>query len=96
MLEAAFPPPIGAGDRVGVAALSGPVDPTRSKPGWALCCAPCWAANLARKVGLFAADAERLDDASIKAIFFARGGHGSYDLLPAEPLARHPRAYLGY
>ncbi len=57
--------------------------------------------------GLFAGgDAERLaafhelaDDPQVKAIFFARGGHGSLRLLERldwSRLARHPRAYVGY
>lgn len=100
------------GDRVGVAALSGPVDPARLAAGIAALGALGFevvpAANLAsRHRGLFAGgDAERLAafhqlaaDPSLRAIFFARGGWGLPRLLPAldwDLLARHPRAYLGY
>lgn len=99
------------GDRVGVAALSGPVDPERLTAGLAalreLGFEPTPARNLLRRSGLFAGeDAERLTafhelaaDPELRAIFFARGGHGLLRLLPAidwELLARHPRAYVGY
>lgn len=99
------------GDRVGVAALSGPVDPERLERGLAalrgLGFDPVPAANLGERSGLFAGgDRRRLDafhelaaDPSIQAIFFARGGHGVTRLLPAidwDLLAAHPRAYVGY
>jgi muramoyltetrapeptide carboxypeptidase len=106
-----LPPPVGPGDRVGVAALSGPVDPERLERGLAalrgLGFAPVLAGNALSRQGLFAgSDAERLaafhrlaDDPSLAAIFFARGGHGLLRLLPGidwERLARRPRAYVGY
>lgn len=107
-----MPPPVGPGDRVGVAALSGPVDPERLDRGLAalerLGFEPVPAANLrSRHHGLFAgADDERLAafhalaaDPSIRAVVFARGGHGVLRLLPRidwRLLARHPRAYVGY
>jgi muramoyltetrapeptide carboxypeptidase len=99
------------GDRVGVAALSGPVDPARLEAGLAalreLGLEPVPARNLLSRSGLFAGDdAERLAafhelaaDPGLRAIFFARGGHGLLRLLPDidwELLARHPRAYVGY
>jgi muramoyltetrapeptide carboxypeptidase len=106
-----FPPPAGPGDRVGVAALSGPVDPERLECGLAelrrLGFAPVLADNLASRAGLFAGtDADRLAafhrlaaDPDLPAIFFARGGHGLLRILPGidwELLARRPRAYVGY
>ncbi len=108
---ASFPPPVRPGDRVGVAALSGPVDAERLARGLAaleeLGFEPVPAANLGSRSGLFAgSDAERLDafhrlaaDPSIRAVIFARGGYGVTRLLPGidwELLARHPRAYVGY
>ena len=106
-----FPPPVRAGDRVGVAALSGPVDPVRLANGVeglrALGFEPVLAGNLGFHRGLFAgSDQERLDafhelaaDPSLTAIFFARGGHGLLRVLPSidwSLLAAHPRAYVGY
>jgi muramoyltetrapeptide carboxypeptidase len=106
-----LPPPAGPGDRVGVAALSGPVDPARLEAGVAalrrLGFEPVLASNLLSRGGLFAGgDAERLAafhalaaDPELRAIFFARGGHGLLRLLPAldwDLLRRFPRAYVGY
>ncbi len=107
----ALPPPVRPGDRVGVAALSGPLDPVRLADGIAelsrLGFVPVLARNLELRTGLFAGDdAERAaafqdlaDDPSIAAIFFARGGHGLLRVLPLldwERLAAVPRAYVGY
>ncbi len=106
-----FPPPVRPGDRIGVAALSGPVDPDRLDRGLAalerLGFEPVPAANLRSRSGLFAgSDSERLDafhrvaaDPSVRAVVFARGGYGATRLLPRidwRLLARHPRAYVGY
>lgn len=108
---ARLPPPVNSGDRVGVAALSGPVDPGRLGRGLAalerLGFEPVPAANLRSRHGLFAGpDDERLaafhalaGDPTVRAIVFARGGHGVLRLLPRidwDLLARHPRAYVGY
>ncbi len=108
---ARWPPPVLPGARVGVAALSGPVDPQRLDVGLdalrALGFEPVVAANVGRRCGLFAGDdAARLDgfhsladDPTIEAIVFARGGHGVLRLLPAidwQRLGRVPRAYVGY
>jgi muramoyltetrapeptide carboxypeptidase len=108
---AALPPPVRPGDRVGVAALSSRVDPRRLELGVAalreLGFEPVLAPNLDREDGLFAgSDAERLAafhdlaaDESLRAIFFARGGHGLLRVLPHidwSLLARFPRAYVGY
>jgi muramoyltetrapeptide carboxypeptidase len=108
---AVLPPPVRPGDRVGVAALSGPAETARLERGLAaladLGFEPVSAVNVADRHGLFAGeDAARLDafhalagDATIRAIFFVRGGHGLLRLLPLidwDLLARHPRAYVGY
>ena len=105
------PPAVGPGDRVGVAALSGPVDPERLEAGLAalrrLGFEPVVAANVLARRGLFAgSDAERLAgfhalaaDPEVRAILFARGGHGVLRVLPGidwELLRRVPRAYVGY
>lgn len=109
--RAVSPPPVLPGARVGVAALSGPVDAGRLAAGLRelerLGFEPVTAANLGRRDGLFAGtQAERLRafhdlaaDPSLAAIFFARGGHGLLPILPAldwDLLASHPRAYVGY
>jgi muramoyltetrapeptide carboxypeptidase len=110
-MPARLPPPLRDGARVGVAALSGPVDPTALDAGLAALSAlgfvPVPAPNLRSRHDLFAGtDAERLEgfhalaaDEDVGAIFFARGGHGVLPLLPAidwELLGRRPRAYVGY
>lgn len=109
--EARLPPRLVAGDRVGVAALSGPVDLDRLERGMAalrdMGFVPVPASNLTSRQGLFAgSDGERLDafhrlaaDDSLGAIFFARGGHGLLRLLPRldwDLLGRRPRFYVGY
>lgn len=96
---------------MGIAALSGPVDPDRLNLGIAalerLGFVPVPAANLGSRSGMFAGDdAERLAafhqlaaDPSIAAILFARGGHGVLRVLPGidwELLGRRPRAYVGF
>jgi muramoyltetrapeptide carboxypeptidase len=111
MRVAKFPPPLVKGDRVGVAALSGPVEASALQAGFDTLCGlglrPVLASNLSSSSGLFAGrDAERLDafmtlaaDPALKAIFFARGGHGILRVLPGidwSLLARFPRAYIGY
>lgn len=108
---ARLPPPAVPGDRVGVAALSGPVDLDKLELGLErlreLGFEPVIAGNVGSSSGLFAGgDAERLAgfhrlaaDPEIKAIFFARGGHGALRLLSAvdwDLLERLPRAYVGY
>ena len=99
------------GDRVGVAAISGAVDPAALSAGLegllALGFEPVVATNVGRREAMLAGrDEERLgafhelvDDPTLKAIFFARGGYGSTRILPAidwRRVARHPRAYVGY
>lgn len=106
-----LPPPVGPGDRVGVAALSGPVQPERLTAGLErlreLGFEPTVAENVGVANGMFAGDDQarlagfhRLAaDPDIKAIFFARGGHGALRLLSSVDwalLGGHPRAYVGY
>ena len=108
---ARLPPPLRPGDAVGVAALSGPVDPDRLERGLGelrrLGYEPVKARNLGARRGFLAgSDEERLaafhqmaTNADLKAIFFARGGYGVPRLLPDIDwglLARFPRAYVGY
>lgn len=96
---------------MGVAALSGPVDPARLEAGLAalrrLGFEPVVADNVLSRHGLFAgSDAGRLAafhrlaaDPDLPVILFARGGYGLTRLLPAldwDLLARRPRAYMGY
>lgn len=96
-VTATLPPPVRPGDRVGVAALSGPVDPDRLARGLgaleALGFEPVLAANLDLRTedGLHAgSDEERLEafhalaaEPDLAAIVFARGGHGVLRLLPS-------------
>jgi len=91
-----LPPAAGPGDRVGVAALSGPVRPERLEAGVEalrrLGFVPVLADNLLARSrhDLFAGDdAERLAafhrlaaDPALPAIFFARGGSGLLRVLP--------------
>jgi muramoyltetrapeptide carboxypeptidase len=96
---------------VGIAALSGPVDPAKLEAGLAvlqrLGFEPVLADNVLTREGLFAGgDAERLAafhqlaaDPDLSVIFFARGGHGLLRVLPGidwDLLRRRPRAYVGY
>lgn len=107
----ALPPAVRPGDRVGVAALSGAVDPERLEAGMealrGLGFEPVPAANLTRGPGLFAGDDDQrlaafhdlLDEPRLRAVIFARGGHGLLRLLPRidwRMLARRPLAYVGY
>jgi muramoyltetrapeptide carboxypeptidase len=112
LISTAFlPPPAGPGDRVGIAALSGAVDPAKLDAGLAalrrLGFEPVLADNIHARSGLFAGgDAERLAafhrlaaDPDLAVIFFARGGHGLLRVLPGidwDLLRRRPRAYVGY
>ena len=99
------------GDRVGVAALSGPVAPEALDRGLdalrALGLEPVSAANVRSKWGPFAGRDEKrlagfhelLEDESLSAIFFARGGHGLLrviERLDWERIAARPRAWVGY
>jgi muramoyltetrapeptide carboxypeptidase len=111
LIPARYPPPLFPGDRVGVAALSGPVDPARLSAGLAAlrglgfepvpadnlsCCDRFHAGTDDERLGGFHA---LLADPSIGAVFFARGGHGLLRLLPRldwDLLATRPRAFVGY
>ncbi len=110
-MAAEFPPPLAAGDRVGVAALSGPVRPERIEAGLdglrALGFEPVQAPNLASKRGFLAGPDHRrleafhalVDRPEIKAIVFARGGYGLtrlQDALDWSRIASVPRFYVGY
>ena len=106
-----LPPAVRPGDRVGVAALSGVVDPDRLEAGLEalrqLGFEPVVADNLSTATGLFAGDDDRrlaafhdlLAEPGLRAVVFARGGHGLLRLLPRIDwalLARRPLAYVGY
>jgi len=104
------PPPVRPGDRVALAAISGPFPPDQVEPALdavrELGVEPVAAPNLRSRHDLFAGtDDERLlalhelaDDPSIAAVIFARGGHGVLRLLPRMDwarLGRRPRAWVG-
>lgn len=106
-----WPPPLGSGSRVGIAALSSAVDPERLERGIARLRSwgyePVLARNLRSRYHIFAGrDEERLAgfhellrDDSVAAIWFARGGHGLLRVLPGirwDLLGSRPRAFLGY
>jgi muramoyltetrapeptide carboxypeptidase len=104
------PPRLKPGSRIGVAAISGPVDPVRLDAGVAALERRGYrvvlAANVRERRGFLAgSDAERaegyhglLRDPEVDAIFFARGGYGTSRILarldPEEIRAR-PRIHLG-
>lgn len=105
------PPPVRPGDRVGVAALSGPAEPARLGRGLGelrrLGFEPVEARNLRAVDGVFAgSDEQRLDgfhellaDPDLRAVFFLRGGHGIVRLLDRidwEIVGETPRHYVGY
>lgn len=109
--QPSLPPPALPGDRVGIAALSGPVRASRLRRGVRalrqLGFEPVEASNLRVRKGLFAGDEptrlaafyELVTDPEVRVIFFARGGYGVHRLLDRldwELLARHPKAYVGY
>ena len=106
-----LPPSVRSGARVGVAALSGPVDSDRLDAGLQalreLGFEPVEASNLRGRHGLFAGDDDSRvagfhelaarDD--VEAIVFARGGWGVLRILDRidwDLLRRRPRAYVGY
>lgn len=106
-----LPPSCGPGDRVGVAALSGPVDPERLAAGVEalrrLGFEPVLADNALSRHGFLAGgDEERLAafhrliaDPDLRAVFFTRGGYGVPRILSGidwDLIARYPRAYVGY
>ncbi len=104
------PPRLRPGATIGVAAISGPVDPNRleagvrelERRGYRVVLAD----NVLERRGFLAGtDAERaagyrrlLTDPSVDAIFFARGGYGASRILrhlDAEELVAPPRIHLG-
>ena len=112
MADSAFlkPPRLHPGSTIGVAAVSGPVDPERLDRGLESLRTRGYrvaeATNLRRREGFLAGtDRERaagylelLRDPSIDAIFFARGGYGASRILPeldARDLRANPKIHLG-
>ncbi len=110
MADMLCPPPLRPGATIGVAAISGPIDPERlaagvgalERRGYRVVLAP----NLAsRRAFLAGTDAERaagyrelLRRDDVDAIFFARGGYGAARVLPhlePEEARRRPRLHLG-
>ena len=105
------PPALRPGARIGVAALSGRVDPERLDAGIARLRGRGYAVVEADNVrrtdpfGRAGTDAERaagyralLRDPSVEAIFFARGGWGAarvLDRLDPDEAARHPKIHMG-
>jgi len=104
------PPALPPGGTIGVAAISGPVDPAKLDAGIARLrsrgYAVVEAANVRRSVGLHAGtDAERaagyralVTDPEVDAIFFARGGWGAARVLERidpDEVARHPKIHMG-
>ena len=105
-----LPPRLRPGARIGVAAVSGPVDPGRLDAGLRSLEArgyrPAPAGNIAEKRGFLAGSDESraagyrrlVADPGIEAIFFARGGYGSSRILslldPAE-IAANPKIHMG-
>ncbi|MGH9316676.1 MAG: S66 peptidase family protein, partial [Thermoanaerobaculia bacterium] len=95
---------------IGVAAISGPVDPQKLERGIAHLCAKGYgvleAPNVRKRCGFLAGtDEERaagyralLCDPKVAAIFFARGGYGAtrvLDRLESDELRSHPKIHLG-
>ena len=110
-MGASWPPSVRPGDRVGVAALSGAVPQDALERGLealrGLGYEPVLSSNVSARWGPFAGrDEERLagfhellEDESLSAIFFARGGQGLLriiDRLDWERIAARPRAWVGY
>jgi muramoyltetrapeptide carboxypeptidase len=108
---ASSPPPVLPGDTIGVAALSSVVDQAALEAGvrqlrdLGFEIRP--ASNLRSDwLGFAGRDEERLAGfhelvaaPEVKAVLFARGGHGLLRVLPGidwELLSRHPKAYVGY
>src|SRR5450432_931612 len=105
-----LPPRLRPGATIGVAAISGPVDPARLEAGVADLERRGYRVVLASNVGarrgfLAGSDAERaegyralLRDPGVDAIFFARGGYGASRILgrlDVEEIRARPRIHLG-
>lgn len=106
-----IPPPLRAGDMIGVAAPAGPVDRSALEAGIAYLESRGFRLRRGRHIGdrhgyLAGADADRLSDLNslladpdLAAIWFVRGGYGSgriIDRIDFEPLRRGPKALIGY
>ena len=104
-------PAVGPGDSIGVAALSSEVPSAELDAGLRQLEQLGFAVRPARNLrsewmGFAGRDEERLAgfhelvaDPEVKAIVFARGGHGLLRVLPGidwELLERHPKVYVGY
>ena len=109
--ERRLPRPVGPGSRLGIAALSGPVDSERLDAGVeclrSLGFEPVLAPNLLSRHDLFAGtDIERLEgfhqllrSQEIEGVVFARGGHGLLRLLPKvdwDLIGRRSLPLVGY
>ncbi len=105
-----LPPRLLPGATIGIAAISGPVDPDRLGVGVAALegrgYGVRFAGNLRARRGFLAgSDEERargyrelLDDSEVDAIFFARGGYGAsriLDRLSPEAISARPLIHLG-
>ncbi len=110
MIPPILPPRLAPGATIGVAAISGPVDPARLDDGVAALKRRGYrvalASNaLARRGYLAGSDAERaagymalVRDPEVDAVFFARGGYGAsrtLALLDPEEIRLRPRIHLG-
>jgi muramoyltetrapeptide carboxypeptidase len=110
MTPLARPPRLAPGATIGLAAISGPVDPQRLSTGVAALERRGYRVVLARNAGaktgfLAGSDAERaagyralVCDPAVDAIFFARGGYGASRILPlldADEIRARPRIHLG-
>jgi muramoyltetrapeptide carboxypeptidase len=104
------PPALRPGATIGVAALSGRVDPSRLDAGIAHLASLGYrvreASNLRLRHGDFAGDDEArargyralVTDPEVDAVFFARGGWGAarvLDLLEPAEIAAHPKIHMG-
>jgi muramoyltetrapeptide carboxypeptidase len=110
-LKSILPPPLEAGDRIGIAAPGGPTRTEALERGVAYLETRGFRAVRGRNLGMRQAylaggDRERLEDLtafladrSIRGIWCARGGYGSariVESLDLEPLRRDPKALVGY
>ena len=110
MIDLVLPPRLAPGSTIGVAAISGPVDPARLEAGVAALEQRGYRVVLASNIGarhgfLAGSDAERaqgyrdlLRDPAVDAIFFACGGYGASRILSrldSEEIRARPRIHLG-
>lgn len=110
-MRALLPPPLRPGDRIGVVAPAGPVLRRALERGLAVLRGRGFEVvpgpHLFDRRGYLAgADQDRagdlnrmLADASIRAVWFARGGYGSHRIVEQvdfDPLRRHPKLLIGY